>query len=315
MRLWRSGSGSYELRRVLPGKAMMVWHRLSFRRIAVALGSLVALGGAGPVTRTLAIPARDGMPAHDVRVLLWAPPKGESQSVLVYEPSWGGRADENSHLATALASAGFTVMAVDYDTAQPARFAPQMQRFKAPLDLSSEAAAARTTAEGDWRVTLFASDASVVLDLVPEAKEARSAGILGWSFGGAVAVEACRQDARFKACLNMDGWMFGPAADSPSPQPYLVLSGDPYAEQASPAHGPAASLDERDAARLRARFATVGGTYAQLPGLAHEGFSDAGDSLVVQALVTGFFAHALLGRPQVAAPPGVIMRHFPGPAA
>ncbi len=276
-------------------RAQALRERRVIRRFAFALSGLMALGGAGPEARTLAIPGRDGVPAHSVRVLLWTSDAPGPHPFLVYEPSWGGRADENSRLAAMLAKSGFTVAALDYDTEQPARFAPQMQRLQTPLDISSAAALARTTAEGDWRAVVFATDASVVLDILPEAEQAPSAGILGWSFGGAVAIEACRQDARFRACLNMDGWMFGPAADDPSPQPTLVLSGDPYPAQAKPARDPAAVLDERDGARLRARFAAVGGTYAQLAGLEHAGFSDVGNNETVRKLARDFFASTLLG--------------------
>ncbi len=284
------------------------------RRLAVALGSLLLLGGAGPATRTLTVPERDGAPGHDVRLLVWAPDSPGRHPVLMYEPSWGGRADENGKLAAALAQAGFTVVAIDYATGQPPGFAAAVQRMQAPLDLSSTSALARTTAEGDWRVVLLASDASVVLDLLPEARGAPDAGIFGWSFGGAVAAEACRQDARFKACLNMDGWMFGPAADHPSSQPYMVLSGDPYPDHPQPADNPAAAMDERDGARLRARFATVGGSYVQLPGVDHTGFSDAGNNATVRSLVIGFFAHTLLAGPPQPEPPGVIWHRVPGPA-
>ena len=295
--------------------ARVIAKRRVVRRVAVALGGLLVLGGAAPAARTLTIPGRDGTPGHAVRVLLWAADGPGRHPVLVYEPSWGGRADENSHLAARLAQEGFTVVAVDYATAQPPGFTDEMQRMQVPLDLSSQAALARTTTEGDRRAVLFASDASVVLDLLPEAQQAPSAGIFGWSFGGAVAAEACRQDARFKACLNLDGWMFGPAADYPSTQPYMVLSGDPYPERPQHANSPAAMMDERDSARLRARFATVGGTYAQLPGVDHAGFSDAGDNAAVRDLVAGFFAHALRGGPPFTTPAGVIARRFPGPAA
>jgi dienelactone hydrolase len=296
-------------------RAQALRERRVIRRFAFALSSLVALGGAGPVTRTLAIPGRDGVPAHAVRVLLWAADGDGPHPFLVYEPSWGGRADENSRLATLLAKDGFTVAALDYDTEQPDRFAPQMRRMQVPLDLSSNAALARTTVEGDWRAVVFATDASVALDLMPEAQQAPTAGIFGWSFGGAVAIEACRQDARFRACLNMDGWMFGPAADDPSPQPTLVLSGDPYPAQAKPANNPGAILDERDGARLRARFAAVGGTYAQLAGLEHSGFSDVGNNATVHRLVRDFFASTLLGKPTKSdALPGVIWQRVKPPA-
>ena len=295
------------------GRALQ--ERRVIRRLAFALGGLVALGGAGPVARTLNVPGRDGVPAHSVRVLLWSPETSGRHALVIYEPSWGGRADENSRLAAHLADAGFVVAALDYATEQPAGFAREMQRMQAPLDLSSYKALTRTTAEGDWRAVVMATDASVVLEMLPEAGRALETGIMGWSFGGAVAIEACRQDSRFKACVNMDGWMFGPAADDPSPQPTLILSGDPYPAEAHSADNPAAVLDERDGARLRARFAAVGGRYAQLAGVEHAGFSDAGNNATVRKLVTDFFANTLLGEGTSPAPvQGVTWTRVSGPA-
>ena len=82
-----------------------------------------------------------------------------------------------------------------------------------------------------------------------------------------------------------------------------------------PRNNPAALLDERDGARLRARFAAVGGRYAQLTGVEHAGFSDAGDNATVRKLVTEFFADTLLGEGASQAPvPGVTWNRVSGPA-
>ncbi len=268
------------------------------------------LAGAGPTASTITVPARDGIPAHDLRVLTWQAKPGP---LLVYQPGWSGRANEAAPLAASLAEAGFTVAAVDYATAQPPAFAAGLARLAEPMDLSSDAALARTVALGDWRAVLMAADSAALLDRAHEA----AAGILGWSFGGAVASEACRQDPRWKACLNMDGWMFGPAADSPPSQPYMLLSGDPYPAEPHPARDPASILDERDAARLRARFARTGGIYAHLAGRKHDDFT--GNDNAVRVLVQAFFTKTLLGQPaplldQHLPLPGVTLRRFPGPA-
>ncbi len=287
------------------------------RRLLLAIGSLMLLGGPAPMTRLVQLPARPGVPAHIIRVMLWSPSAGGPHPVLVYEPGWGGTAGENSRLAEALAGKGFFVAAIDYAADQPAAFADEMQRLLLPLDLSSNAALYRTIAEGDRRAVLMAGDASAALDLIPEAAGAPGYGILGWSFGGAVALEACRQDSRFRACLNMDGWMFGPAARQPPSQDYLVMSGDPYPAEAAPVHDPESIMDERDAERLRARMATVGGTYVHLSGYRHDDFSDAGARDVVRTIAAAFFSRALLGIPspllsQGRPMPGVTVLRFPG---
>ncbi len=262
----------------------------------MALAGLVLLGAA-PAVETMAIPARDGVPAHMVRLRRWSPDTPGPHPLLVYEPGWNGSLDENTILMAALAKGGFDVVAIDLSTPQPPGFASQAKRLTLPMDLSSYPALARTTAEGDWRAVLMAGDASAVVDSLGQA--APSIGILGWSFGGAVALEACREDKRFAACLNMDGWMFGPAADQPSPQPFMVLSGDPYPADPVHATNPADELDAHDGARLRARFAAVGGIYAQIAGLQHTSFSDArGGNQTVRDLVLAFFTQTLLHQSQ-----------------
>lgn len=48
-------------------------------------------------------------------------------------------------------------------------------------------------------------------------------GILGHSFGGAAAGEACLRDSRFKAFINLDGTPFASSVDSEIEQPFLVM--------------------------------------------------------------------------------------------
>lgn len=48
-------------------------------------------------------------------------------------------------------------------------------------------------------------------------------GIFGHSFGGAAAGEACLQDSRFKAFINLDGTPFGDTVDHVISQPFMVM--------------------------------------------------------------------------------------------
>ena len=46
-------------------------------------------------------------------------------------------------------------------------------------------------------------------------------GILGYSFGGAVAMEACHADSRFQAGAALDSLLFGESAKAGVEQPFL----------------------------------------------------------------------------------------------
>ena len=53
-------------------------------------------------------------------------------------------------------------------------------------------------------------------------------GIMGYSFGGATAVEACIADARFKAGINLDGWPYGTYFNSGETigQPFMLINAE-----------------------------------------------------------------------------------------
>ncbi len=51
-------------------------------------------------------------------------------------------------------------------------------------------------------------------------------GMYGHSFGGATAAEVCREDTRFKACLNMDGTAFSMTSRSQIKQPLMWMASD-----------------------------------------------------------------------------------------
>lgn len=229
-----------------------------------------------------------------MRVFTWSGQGVAPRPLLVYEPGWNGSADENSILLSSLAAQGFDVVAIDLLTAQPAGFTPTLARLYLSLDLTTWGALGRSIATADWRVAVLAEDTIASLSQVPQATDAVGIGVLGYSFGGAIAGEICRRDRRFLACLNMDGWQFGVAAHDPGPQPNMVLSGEPYPKRPRLVSQPAEMLDERDAACLRMRMAMVGGVFARIDGLQHADFTNqAGGDPAVRTLVLAFFLQCL----------------------
>ncbi len=288
-----------------------------FALVAIGeIGCLRSSAAVRPLSQVITLPAREDIPSHRVRVLFWPGQGIAARPLIVYEPGWNGSADENSVLASSLAAQGFDVVAIDLRTAQPAEFTPIAARLKLPLDFSTSDTLDQTVANADWRVVVLAEDAVASLNQLPQAVDAAGLGALGYSFGGAVAGEMCRRDRRFLACVNMDGWQFGRAARTPGPQPNMVLSGEPYPDRARPASQPEEIMDERDAACLRIRMATIGGLFAQINGLQHDDFTDrGGGNPVVQALVSAFFLENLRHQPSPLLAsdnplPGVMLSRF-----
>ena len=60
--------------------------------------------------------------------------------------------------------------------------------------------------------------------------DARSVGVLGHSFGGTSALEACRTDFRFKACADIDGYPTEPA-ETGHRQPLMIIWSQPADER------------------------------------------------------------------------------------
>lgn len=59
-------------------------------------------------------------------------------------------------------------------------------------------------------------------------------GIFGHSFGGAAAVQVCRQDPRFKAGVNMDGALQGENKTSDIKKPFMFILGKSFAQRLEP---------------------------------------------------------------------------------
>jgi dienelactone hydrolase len=216
--------------------------------------------------------------------------------VLVYFSSWSGIRLTNLALLRELASHGFVVASVLYPSKlagmAQATYERQLGELMRPMDFSSEEAFEKTRRRADERVRERAEDAIAVLDLLATLPGSETAaglaqrldldhvGIMGFSFGGAVAAEARLLDHRFKAVLNMDGWLFAQAASQGVDCPYMLMSDD------APMPTPAELAAEEPVRRLTAQMnmldhehsmsnlRRLGGFLLRILGTGHANFSD-----------------------------------------
>jgi predicted dienelactone hydrolase len=199
--------------------------------------------------------------------------------VVVYVSGWGGRRENNTALTTDLASHGYVVFALDDVFAN------------VPLDFSSETARRRTVAFAERKVRSEAARVATLLDTLATRENApngrfaqrldlRHVGVLGFSFGGAVAAEAARCDPRVGAAVNLDGWLFGAALAGGVPRPFLTI-GTPLLRdgaKARPANEAARVLDRFDRENEALALAGLqrhGGYFVTIAGTDHYNFTDA----------------------------------------
>lgn len=287
-------------------------------------------------------PAADTAELPDVRA--WYPlpkagpaaPMEASRPTLFYASGWPGTSVDNPNLINELVSQGFVVVALVYGTPRPAEDQDErksrLARLAAPMDFSSETAYRQTLKRAEDRLRTRAADAMAVLDWLESLANDRSAplpvgsmdlarlGFLGYSFGGAVAAEARSIDPRFKAAVNMDGWLFGNALDRGVPSPFMMMSdatpipgeADLNAEEAT--HRYTSRLTARVFESLLTQLPRHGGILVTLAGSGHVVFRDAQlasplgrfgwpgrlsgarAALILNAYVTAFFSEALLGQ-------------------
>jgi dienelactone hydrolase len=243
-------------------------------------------GQRGPaLSRTV---PRSVEPARGRRAL--APAGRERFSLLLYFPGWPATAIDNVALIEELADSGFVVAAVRYPAVglgmPRSVVARQRSELERPMDFSSAGAFAETLDRAERRVRDRASNAMAILDMIEgdgmlldRVNEDR-VGIFGYSLGGAVAAEACRRDARFRAAINLDGWHFGEALDWGVPRPYLFVGDGSPPPTASDLDSPdrvrryTSRLNRKNHERLIANLAIHGGHLVTIDGSSHEHFAD-----------------------------------------
>ena len=248
--------------------------------------------------------------------------------VVIFSPGNGTNIEFYSILASEVASHGYIVMGINhpYDVAAVELSNGEVAPYdKAQWSLDPQAHRAYTAE----RIKVRTADVLFVVERLAEMNSSgRLAGtmdlhalaVAGHSLGGITASEACKADARFNACLNLDGLQAGgpfsmDESALPPNQPFMFLTKE---AQLHP--------------RLLERFeATTKSYWVVVQGASHASFTD-GPTLqsvllpgssqadramdAVQQYSVAFLDHVLKGRSedmlsQPANKPGVSIRWFP----
>lgn len=162
--------------------------------------------------------------------------------VLVYSHGAGWPRFSATFLTEELASHGYVVVAIDHPGLDQTTQFSDGTTFRAdtllapPPDPKQDP---QTTAQRsleflntvDFPVWIadsrFVLDRIEALDREPGPFRGRldldHIGMLGWSFGGAAAIEMLRIDPRVKAAVNHDGRLFGGAVNEPIQRPFMLM--------------------------------------------------------------------------------------------
>jgi pimeloyl-ACP methyl ester carboxylesterase len=160
------------------------------------------------------------------------------------------------------------------------------------MDFSSEAAFEHTLGLAHEKIERVAVAASHLIDGFEALDRADSnsrfrgrldldrLGVVGYSLGGAIALQLCWRDDRLKAAVNIDGWFFDAAPGAWIEQPFMFISDDgPAATSAdlanpNPARRYHAVLDDIADRRMSRELAKHGGLAITVLGSDHLAFSD-----------------------------------------
>lgn len=163
------------------------------------------------------------------------PSGNERFPVVLFSHGYPLTADSGTFAAEELASHGYVVVSINhtYDTAFVAFRDGTAASVEVMGDVGRIDAVEKILGP---RVSVWVADARFVLNEVtkldatdPRFKgrlDLEHVGYFGHSFGGAAAFATLAADPRFKAAINMDGALFGIAAQARPTQPFMLMNAD-----------------------------------------------------------------------------------------
>jgi dienelactone hydrolase len=161
--------------------------------------------------------------------------------VLVYQPGGGTARFIATFEAEPLASRGYVVIAADHPGFSDTVLFPDGYRFLADTMLApKETGRFRDDVLNSWGwlekeiFPTWLADASYTLDKIVELNKTpgqllykkldlKRIGMMGWSFGGAAAVEMSKDDPRVKAVVDQDGQLFGDVWEKGTSRPLMLM--------------------------------------------------------------------------------------------
>ena len=211
--------------------------------------------------------------------------------VIIYSHSWNGSRLEDLFVVQELASHGYVVACIDdpYDT--PINILADGKVFRHPgdhwLDFSSPQTLQETLQRLKHNLAVRVDDVSFVLNQLIRLNtndvssrfygrlDLDRVGIIGFSFGGTTAAQACRLDQRFKAGVDLDGYSFVVADANSIRQPFLIMAESIAPDEYATAHNSEQRAEANfDMIEYRQIMQSFGGYLLILKGTQHVNFSD-----------------------------------------
>lgn len=172
--------------------------------------------------------------------------------VLIYNPGASHPQFSATFQTEFLASHGYVVVAIGHTGINGIERFPDGYVYRAPsgdpLDIPPDDAALPMAEQFREKMKRSAAqlmpvhvqDIRFVLDRLGELDATRRdrfyrrldldrVGSLGWSLGGALSLQASRDEPRIKAAANLDGWLYTDVQETGTNRPILIMhSGDPF---------------------------------------------------------------------------------------
>jgi len=145
------------------------------------------------------------------RAVVWAPASGSQPlPTLIFSPGFGQEPTAYSTLLTEWARHGFLVVAIQH----PAFADPDnVELYDAGLAITRHLVKA---------LTHILKDRSRTGSPFARMDTARM-GVIGHSIGGSAAAQACAWEPRLRACMNLDGTIFGTVVHTGMQQPFFLI--------------------------------------------------------------------------------------------
>ncbi len=168
-------------------------------------------------------------------------PLGQSQRaypVLIFSTGIGNLPSDYTSLIEDIVSHGYAVLGITSTYSAPVVRFPdgRVANFQAEASFPRGPAPAIRTA-GNQMVKVWAADIRFAMDKLAQMNsdsksrfygrlDLARVGLIGHSFGGAASAEACSEDVRCKAAVDIDGNLFGDASQKGIDQPFLFVLSD-----------------------------------------------------------------------------------------